>query len=171
MASSGKSATASSYGMCASSVSSRRTSSRRSVSSFIPAFSPAVADALRPGREVSQLVLRLAREQIDQAALNALPLEQRVVDLLGDRHLDAVARREAECGVDGVGALGDAGQRRLELGPLAALRELHAEAMVAREVGAARRDDVADPREPRERQWVRAGGDPEARHLGETAGD
>ena len=39
----------------------------------------------RPDRlsgEVLQLVLRLAREQVDQAALDALALEQRVVDLL-----------------------------------------------------------------------------------------
>ena len=43
----------------------------------------------RPLFEARQLVLRLPRQQVDQAALDALALEQRVVDLLGDGQLDA----------------------------------------------------------------------------------
>src|SRR5258705_6397110 len=72
------------------------------------------AHSLGPRREVRQLVLRLAGQQVDEAALDALALEQRVVDLLGDRQLHVVATRERDRRVDGVSALGDAGQRRLE---------------------------------------------------------
>src|SRR5262245_42518 len=71
----------------------------------------AAAEARHPALEVGQLVLRFARQQVDQAALHALALEEGVVHLLGDRHLDAVSRRESEGRVDRVGALGDAGQR------------------------------------------------------------
>ena len=42
-----------------------------------------------PPFETRQLVLRLAGEQVDEAALDALALEEGVVDLLGDGHLDA----------------------------------------------------------------------------------
>ena len=51
-----------------------------------------------------------------------------------------------------------------------ALGELLAEAMVARQVRAAGRDEVAHPGEPGERERVGAGRDAEPRHLGEAAG-
>jgi hypothetical protein len=43
----------------------------------------------RPLLHSGELVLLLAAEQVDQAALDALALEDGVVDLLRDRHLDA----------------------------------------------------------------------------------
>jgi hypothetical protein len=49
-----------------------------------------------PLPEILQLVLGLARKQVDQAALDALAFEQRVVDLSGDRHVDAVPLGERE---------------------------------------------------------------------------
>ena len=92
------------------------------------------------------------------------------MDLLRDRHLDAVTRRKRQGGIDRVRALGDAGERRLDVRPRPAPGELLAEPMVAGQLRAARRDDVADAREAGERERVRARGDPDAGHLGEAAG-
>ena len=62
------------------------------------------------------------------------------------------------------------GQRRLDLGPGPALRQLLAEAVVARQVRAAGGDQVAHPGQAGEGQRVGAGGDPEPGHLGQAAG-
>src|SRR6478672_2508675 len=47
----------------------------------------ALGQARDPSVVVGQLVLGFAREEIDQAALDALAFEQRAFDLAGDRHL------------------------------------------------------------------------------------
>jgi hypothetical protein len=65
----------------------------------------------------AQLVLRFAREQIDEAALDALALEERELDLAGDRHLDPELVREGQRRTDRVRALGRPRQRGLDLGP------------------------------------------------------
>src|SRR6478735_4573796 len=70
-----------------------------------------------PFTEAGQLVLLLARQEIDQAALHAFALEQRVVDLLGDRHFDPEIASELKRRADGVGTFGDAGERSLDIGP------------------------------------------------------
>jgi signal transduction histidine kinase len=69
-----------------------------------------------PLLQACQLVLLLTAEQVDQAALHALALEERVVDLLRDGHLDTQLAGHLERRTDRVGALGDA---RGENGPLA----------------------------------------------------
>ena len=107
------------------------------------------AQALDPQAEVGELVLRLAGEQVDQAALDALALEQRAVDLAARSASRRLAVGQRERRIDRVGALGDARQRRLDVGPAAALRELDAQPVVPRQPGRARRDDVADPGEAR----------------------
>ena len=86
-----------------------------------------------PGGVVAEFVLRLAGEQVHQAALDALALEQRAMDLARDRHLDAEAIGQREGRLDRVGAFGRAGQVRLDLGPGPALGQLLAESMVARQ--------------------------------------
>src|SRR5947207_15708895 len=84
-----------------------------------------------PALEVGQLVLRLAGEQVDEATLDTLALEERVVDLLSDRHLDPVARGQGEGRVDGIGTLGHATQVRLHVLPRSTLGQVVAQAMVA----------------------------------------
>ncbi len=61
-------------------------------------------------------------------------------------------------------------QCRFDLGPRPAARQLHAESVVARQRGSAGGDDVADPRQPRERQRVGSGRRTDPHHLGEAAG-
>src|SRR6187431_353696 len=51
--------------------------------------SPVGRDQARPFLQACQLVLLLARKQVNQAALHALAMEERAVHLLGDGHLDA----------------------------------------------------------------------------------
>src|SRR5207244_471685 len=60
-------------------------------------------------------------------------------------------------------------QRGLDVAPGAALRQLLAEPMIARELRAARRDDVPDPGETGERQRVRTRGDAQPGHLGQAS--
>src|SRR5512140_995110 len=70
-----------------------------------------------PALEVGQLSLGLARQQVDEAALDALALEEGVVDLLGDRQLDAVSSGQRERGIDRVAALRDATEMLLDVLP------------------------------------------------------
>src|SRR3954467_10859208 len=85
---------------------STRAPSSPSVRSGLPARSIGRdAEGLHPALEVAELVLRLAGQEVDQAALHALAREQRVVDLLRDRHLDAVPFRQRKRRIDGVRAL------------------------------------------------------------------
>ncbi len=67
--------------------------------------------------EIEQLVLRLARQQVDEAALHGLALEQRPMDLAGDGHLHAQPVGQGQRGIHGVGALRGARQGPLELCP------------------------------------------------------
>src|SRR5439155_11519402 len=129
------------------------------------------AEAVGPGAEVGQLVLRLAGEEVDEAALHALALEQGVVHLACDRHLDREPDGEGDRRVDRVGALRDAGKRGLDVRPAATRRELDAEPMVARQRRSPGGHDVAEAGQPRERHRVRAGRDAEPHHLGQAAGD
>src|SRR5262245_65178036 len=55
--------------------------------------------AVHPALEIRELVLRLAGKKVDESALDALALEQRVVDLAGDRHLDAELVRHGDRGI------------------------------------------------------------------------
>ena len=124
-----------------------------------------------PGLEVGELVLRFAGQEVDQAALDALALEERVVDLPGDRHLDAEARRR-----------GRSRHRRCRrprrrpagtprspatAGPWPAPRRVDG-------CGTAVEPQVATtspmPARPGKRQRIRAGGDPQSHHLGQAAG-
>src|SRR5512141_3228377 len=89
--------------------------------------------AASPFLDSGELVLLLAREQVDQAALDALALVDGVVHLLGDGHLHSMTRGELERRVNRVRALSHAGQRALDLGPLATLGKLHPERVVARQ--------------------------------------
>src|SRR4029079_13350296 len=103
--------------MWASTPSRSRTSSRLRTASLMLESSCAVADPVGPGREVRQLILRFSVEQVDQAALDALALEERVVDLLGDRHLDVQPTGQTQRGVHRVGAFRGPRQLPLEIRP------------------------------------------------------
>ena len=136
----------------------------------------AVGRALRQVRAIhrslGQLVLRLAGQQVDEAALDALALEQGALDLAGR---SASRRPGARPGRAPPGRCRRLrlcpGQGGLHLGPCATLGQLHPEAVVARqfEPQVAMRSPIPGQARRRSAGWLPAT-IPEPGHLGKTPG-
>src|SRR5215472_3544476 len=94
------------------------------------------------------------------------------VDLLGNGHLDAVARGEAECGCSGANSFGDlASHAGEDVVKLASAAKLDPDGAVARESSGAGEHEVADAGETGDCLASTSAGDGEARHLGDAACD
>src|SRR6266568_6477702 len=119
----------------------------------------------------SILRLHLAGHELDHRLPWRLGLVQHAVDHLADGHLDGELAGEVAGALRVQHPLRHLPQRLLDLGELLAAPELEADRVVARLLGGAGEDEVAQPGEPGERHRIRALAHGEPPDLGQAARD